>query len=45
MPIELTKDAVDSSYLGSVRFEEKKVKQIKHARKEPFFIILTKQKI
>ena len=44
MPIELTKTGVSSSYLGSERLR-KKVKQIKHCKKEPFIHnILQQQK-
>ena len=43
MPIGLTKNGVDSSFLGSICFFQNKVKKIKHAEKTAIFlIILTK---
>ena len=47
MAIEFPKNVVDSSYLRSVRFFQKKgEKKIKHARKEQFFsFFLHKKKL
>ena len=36
MTIELTKQLVESSYLGSVRFIKKGLKKIKHAKERHF---------
>ena len=46
MPIELTTNGVDSSYLGSIWFKEKKEREkIIRPKKEPFFHYFYNKKI